>query len=192
MKAIIATAATAVALIATTASAQDANWYVRGDAGGSFDSKISGANGPRSDGGWAIDAGVGREFSHGFRGEGEILYLDNNGKRGSADTKTVAAFANAYYDFNRDGAWRPFVGVGIGVGNVKVDGANAVVRDDHTGFAYQAKVGLAHPFNDRLTGELAYRYMGVTDVKIGSGANRIDGHYGASLVSVGFRYKFGR
>ena len=197
MKSLILTAAAAAALITAAAPAQswaadDNSWYVRGDAGATFSGRIDGTNGPRSDDGWAIDAGVGRSFGNGWRADGQVLYLDNSGKSGAGDTKVTAGLASVYYDFLRDSQWRPFVGAGIGIAQVKEDSGSILApHGDKTTFAYQVGAGVSHPFNDRLTGEVAYRYLGVPSVKFGAAANRVSGDFGASLVTVGLRYKFG-
>ncbi len=197
MKSLILTAAAAAALITTSApgvsrAADDNSWYVRGDAGATLSGHINGANGPHSDDGGAVDIGVGRSFGNGWRADGQILYLDNKGRFGSGDTKVTAALASIYYEFLPNSQWRPFVGAGIGVAQVKEDGGPALSpRGDKTGFAYQVGAGLSHPFSDRLTGEVAYRYVGVPKVKFGSVGDRVNGDFGASLVTVGLRYKFG-
>ncbi|HEY3951038.1 outer membrane protein [Phenylobacterium sp.] len=200
MKSLILVAASAAALLAVPAAASaapsgssdDNGWYVRGDAGATFSGRIDGTNGPRSDSGWAIDAGVGKSLGNGWRAEGQILYLDNSGKSGFGDTKVTAGLASVYYDFLPDSQWRPFLGAGIGVAQVKEDGGPAAApHGDKTTFAYQVGGGIAHPFNDQLTGEIAYRYLGAPDVKFGGAGARVNGDFGASLVTVGLRYKFG-
>jgi opacity protein-like surface antigen len=198
MKSLILAAASAAVLFAIPAAASaapaadDNSWYVRGDAGATFDGRIDGGNGPKSDSGWALGGGVGKSFGNGWRAEGQLLYLDNSGKSGFGDTKVFGGFANGYYDFLPDSQWRPFVGAGVGVAQVKVDGGPATApHGDKTVFAYQLHAGVSHPFNDQLTGELAYHYLGAPSVEFGSGANRVDGDFGGSLVTVGLRYKFG-
>jgi opacity protein-like surface antigen len=193
MKTLLITAAAAAALSATAASAQaiDPQWYVRGDVGGTFSSRIDGNNGPRSDGGWAVDVGVGRSLGTGFRAEGEALYLDGKGKSGSADIQTTGALLNGYYDFLPGSAWQPYVGAGVGVAQVRTSGGTLAPHGNDTRFAYQFKVGVSHPFNDRLTGDLAYRYLGVNDIRIGTGAGALRGTYDTSAITVGLRYKLG-
>jgi len=197
MKSLILTAAASVALIAAAAplaahAADDTSWYVRGDAGATFSGRIDGANGPRSDDGWTIGGGVGKSFGDGWRAEGQLLYLENSGKSGAGDTKVFGGFANAYYDFLPNSQWRPFLGAGIGVAQVKEDGGPVgAPHGDKTGFAYQLHAGISHPFSDQLSGELAYHYLGAPGVKFGSGAARVDGDFSASLVTVGLRYRFG-
>lgn len=197
MKSLILAAAAAATLAATAAlpsvslAADDNSWYVRGDAGATFSSRIDGTNGPRSDSGWTVDAGVGRTFGNGWRADGQVLYLDNSGKSHSGDTKVVAGLVNGYYDFLPNSQWRPFLGAGIGIAQVKEDGNGLAPHGDKTVFAYQLGGGVSHPFNDQLTGELAYRYLGAPSVKFGTGATRVNGDFGGSLVTVGLRYRFG-
>ena len=38
---------------------------------------------------------------------------------------------------------------------------------------------------------VAYHYLGAPNVKFGSDAERVKGDFGASLVTVGLRYRFG-
>jgi len=197
MKSLILMAAASAALISAAApsaswAADDNSWYVRGDAGATFSGRIDGPNGPRSDDGWTVGGGVGKSFGNGWRAEGQLLYLDNSGKSGAGDTKVFGGFANGYYDFLPNSQWRPFLGAGIGMAQVKEDGGPAAApHGDKTVFAYQLHAGVSHPFNDQLTGEVAYHYLGAPSVTFGSGASRVDGDFGASLVTVGLRYRFG-
>jgi OOP family OmpA-OmpF porin len=194
MQSLILAATAAAVLVAAPLAARaadDNSWYVRGDAGATFGGRIDGTNGPRSDRGWTIDGGVGKSFGNGWRAEGQILYLDNGGKSGFGDQKVVGGFANGYYDFLPDAQWRPFLGAGIGVAQVKVDDSGTAPHGDKTALVYQLHAGISHPFTDQLTGELAYHYLGAPSVKFDSGPRRVDGDFGASLVTVGLRYRFG-
>lgn len=182
----LAAVAAAITFTAGAASAQDANWYVQGNAGASFESRLDATPDRKGDTGWAVSAAAGREFSNNLRAEAEIAYLSADNK-GAVPGKTSAlgGFVNGYYDFNRGGQIQPFVGAGVGLAQVKSRGS------DDTGFAYQFKAGVAHPFNERLTGEIAYRYLAVSDVKAGSAVSRFDGDYRSNAVTVGLRYKLG-
>ena len=183
-------AGSAGAASAQSAGGQDTGWYVRGDLGGSFQSQVDGHPKAKADDGWAGDVGAGYELGNGLRAEGELAYLKSDLKGASGgDAKTLGGFANLYYDFNRGGTLQPFVGAGIGVAQVKV--SSSLVHGDDTGFAYQAKAGVAYKINDRWTGEVAYRYLDVTSVGIGAGASRLDGDFSSQAITVGFRYKLG-
>jgi opacity protein-like surface antigen len=77
----------------------------------------------------------------------------------------------------------------VGVGQVKLDGGQN--RDDDTGLAYQLLTGIAYPINDRLSAQVGYRYLGVNDVKIGSGAQAVHGDFHDQAITVGLTYKLG-
>ena len=100
--------------------------------------RIEGTNGPRSDDGWTLGAGAGKSFGNGWRADGQVLYLDNSGKSGAGDTKVTAGLANVYYDFFPDAQWRPFVGAGIGIAQVKED--NGSVFAPHGDPAHPAQI----------------------------------------------------
>lgn len=187
---LLASVFAASALTAGAAAAQDTGWYVRGDVGSTFESKIDSTPEREADDGLALSLGAGYQLNDNIRIEGELAHLqgDLSGASGG-DAKTLAGFANAYYDFNPGGQWKPFVGAGIGFGQVKID--SGAIDDDDTGFAYQLKAGVGYEFNEKLTGELGYRYLGVTGVELGNGPGRIDGDYTAHAVTVGLRYKLG-
>src|SRR6478735_5178353 len=99
MRTLTAVAFAATALSATAAAAQDASWYVQGNVGGNYQSQVNGHPSAKGDTGWTVSGAAGREISDGFRGEGEVVYLDSSGKHaGSGDLKTIAGMVNGYYD----------------------------------------------------------------------------------------------
>jgi OOP family OmpA-OmpF porin len=195
MKSLFLMAASVALISAVTASAasaaDDTSWYVRGDAGASFSGRIDGKNGPRSDSGGAVDAGVGKSLGNGWRADAQLFYLSGSGKSGFGDTKVTGALLNGYYDFLPDSAWRPFLGAGIGAAEVKVEHDGTAPHGDKSVFAYQIHAGISHAFTDQLTGELAYHYLGAPSVEFDSGAKHVDGDFSASLVTVGLRYRLG-
>jgi opacity protein-like surface antigen len=165
-------------------------WYVRGDAGGNFSQRFGADPTLHGKGGWTVDAAVGRSFGNGFRTDAELLYSEADAKTGqTGKMKTLAGLMNAYYDFTTGTKFRPFVGAGVGLGQVKLDGAP--YHGDDTGFAYQLTTGIAYPITDRLNAQVAYRYLGVNDVKVGSELAHIRGDYHDQAVTVGVSYKFG-
>jgi OOP family OmpA-OmpF porin len=188
MRFVFLAAVTATTAFATgAASAQDfGDWYVRADAGTSFRAHAEAHPAFKGDAGWSLSGAAGRTFGPNLRAEAEINYQTASikGLR-EGQMRTFGGFANGYYHFNPDGAWQPFVGAGVGVARVKVH------REHDAGFAYQLKAGIAHPFSDRLSGELAYRYMQVSNVRAGAGPSAFDGKYHDEAVVVGVRYKLG-
>ena len=188
---LLASVFAASALTASAAAAQDTGWYVRGDVGGTFESEIDGNVQRDIDEGLALSIGAGYQVNPNIRVEGELAHLqgDISGPLGG-DAKMLGGFANAYYDFNPGGQWKPFVGAGIGFAKVDVDSFG--INDDDTAFAWQLKAGVAHDFSDRLTGEVAYRYLGVNDIEVRGPLARVDGDFSANAVTVGLRYKLGQ
>lgn len=180
-------AAVALGAIATAdaASAQDAGWYVQGNVGSSFASGFPSNPHRDGDAGWAVSGQAGRDFGNGWRADVETLYFDSHNAHGeSGRTGVLGGFVNGYYNFFHKGAWQPFVGAGVGVADV------SSLRASDTRFAYQAKAGLDHPFSDHLTGEIAYRYVGVPSLHSDAEPGGFHGDYHASIVTVGLRYKF--
>ena len=189
MKTTALVAAAAVAAL-TSAPAVAQEWYVRGDVSATLDSKLDSRPALKGDDGWGLGLAVGREYESGFRTEAEVLHLKNDSKTTLADDqKTLGGFVNAYYDFNKEGAIQPFVGAGVGVARVKVNGGPYEDRD--IDFAYQLKAGLGYRLSDKLTGELAYRYLGAPDLKFGAGPTQAKGDFRSQAISVGLRYRFG-
>jgi OmpA-OmpF porin, OOP family len=193
MKTPLITAITAAGLAlagAAEAQAIDPQWYVRADAGASFQGQVNGTPKAKADTGWTGDIAVGRQFNSNFRAEGQIVYSDSDRKSVDGKIKLLAGLANAYYDFDTGTKLRPFIGAGVGLGQVKLDGGSAI-EDDDTGFAYQLQTGIAYPITDRIFAQVGYRYLGVADVKLGSGAQSFSGDYHDQAVTVGLTYKFG-
>lgn len=184
-----ALAALALAGAAHAETAIDPQWYVRADAGATFQDEINETPKVKGKTGWTVDAAVGRQFDSHFRAEGELLYSDDKAKVGDGRIKVVAGLANAYYDFDTGTKLRPFIGAGVGIGQVKLDGGSA--DGDDTGFAYQLLTGIAYPINDKFSAQIGYRYLTVNDVKIGSVVKLISGDYHDQAVTMGLTYRFG-
>jgi opacity protein-like surface antigen len=191
---ILAAAAASSLALAGAAQAQqtiDPNWYVRGDAGGTFDGALNGTS-PKVKGksGWTVDLAAGRSLNSNVRAETELLYSEADRKDVSTGKiKTFGGLVNGYYDIDTGTKVRPYVGAGIGVAQVKLDSGAA--NGDDTGFAYQLKTGVSYAINDRLSAQVGYRYLGVNDVHIGQGPGRIDGDYHDNAVTAGLTYKLG-
>jgi opacity protein-like surface antigen len=120
------------------------NWYFRGDAGVGF------ADGS---GGEAFTAGlgVGYRFSELFRSD---LTVDWTGDYGSADA--WALMANGYVDF-AFGSWlKPYIGAGIGWGDVDQSGGS----DD--GLALAGHAGLTFDLAPQTELDLSYRYRTIS------------------------------
>jgi opacity protein-like surface antigen len=184
---IIPTAALAAALtIDGAASAESPDWYFQANGAAGFDSNLSATPNRAGVAGWGLSGEAGRDFGNGWRADAEALYLDSGNRYGQGGrTSLTGGFVNGYYNFNHGRAWQPLVGGGVGVADVRSIG------EADTRFAWQVKAGLDHPFNNRLTGEIAYRYIGVPDVRAGIGPAGFQGNYHSSAITVGLRFRFG-
>src|SRR6185295_4648004 len=98
-------------------------WYVRADVGQSFDASLdSDANSIDLDNGFIADVGAGYTWDSGFRLEAELSYrinqfdatvnIDENDTDIHGDAIAWGLMANLFYDFNRGGTFRPYLGVG--------------------------------------------------------------------------------
>ncbi|MEH6411066.1 MAG: outer membrane beta-barrel protein, partial [Hyphomonas sp.] len=133
-----ATAAAAFASAGMVAQAEE-GWYGRADAQYSFDGKLDhdpvdqdviGTMGSSSDidDTWGGDIGLGYGFDNGIRLEGVLGYnsgdlavpSDVNGtlpltvSNPDGYLQSVDLMLNGIYDFNREGVFQPYVGIGIG------------------------------------------------------------------------------
>jgi len=113
---------------------------------------------------------------------------------GKFDTQVF--FINTYYDFHNTSKFTPYIGVGIGMSLVdtKIDanGINIFPSNTETNFAWNIGTGISYAFTDKMSVDLAYRY-----VQLGDGetktiaqsfikADSIDAHQ----IMLGFRYTF--
>lgn len=118
------------------------------------------------DPGFGFIAAVGNEFD-GLRGEIEMAYRTNDVDKFSSggfsesvngDISSLAVMGNLLVDLPLSESIRPFLGAGIGLANVDLDG-----DDDDTVFAYQAIAGLGFPLTHVTTLDLQYRYFATAD-----------------------------
>ena len=114
---------------------------------------------------------------------------------GRGDITTLSLFVNAYYDFNRDSNFEPYVGVGLGFSDVDVTfnpSGVGIVDDGETVLAYQVKLGATMQFNDEWEGYAEYAYRIMEDVEVGvdlfPAMLEVENQQG--LASFGVRYRF--
>ncbi|RAN31024.1 hypothetical protein HY3_05345, partial [Hyphomonas pacifica] len=210
-----ATAAAAFASAGFVAHAED-GWYSRADVTYSFDGTIDHdpavQNVPGSMAGdsdaneiWGADAGFGYGFDNGLRLEGVLGYgsgnIDVSGlfnppatafSGGSGYLQEASLMLNGLYDFNRQGALQPYVGLGVGFVRANAKANNLVFTngtqsaaangfsDTDTGLAYQGLLGLGYKVSDRLMLDVGYRYRVVEDLELAGYNGGID--YDASYT----------
>ncbi len=129
-------------------------WYVRTDVGvGIFD-------GLGDDDALTFGFGVGHRWSNNFRSDLTLDYVgEYDLNNGTNDVDAVTVLANGYFDFNLSSFMTPYVGAGLGYGDVEADVGAARIDDD--GLAYAVHAGLAFDVTQRTLLDLSYRYRGI-------------------------------
>lgn len=159
------------------------------------------------DGGWSASAAVGSSVAAGIRLEGELAYRTGDIEKSAgiapgAEASVTSLFANAIYDFTREGQFRPYLGAGIGAARVDAAAFNiAVLPSDLVGFddtdtklAYQVLAGVGVGLSDGLTLDLGYRYLAAPDLEFsGRGALGVFRKFAADFdqhtISAGMRWR---
>ena len=151
-------------------------WYVRGDFGIAFSDAD---NQPNSEEAFAVGAGLGYRFNEMFRAditfEGAFDYGFGNG------VDSYGVLGNLYVDLPIDFIVTPYIGGGIGWGEVDGNGVN----DDGVSFAGMA--GFTHDLTSSLALDVGYklRYTDLTASNTGGVSYWID-----HSVRAGFRFSF--
>ncbi|MEP3758252.1 MAG: outer membrane beta-barrel protein, partial [Marinomonas sp.] len=183
----------------TPALARDNEWYVGVEAGPMLVEDISlDVNGASNDAqvdhdnGYDIGGIVGHDFGA-FRLEAETAYksasLDqaSAGSQGLArsasqrtnatnvpangDTSVLSFMVNGLFDFGPDDGLQGFVGAGLGVARVDLQGSinsfgSGAFDDSDTGLAWQLLGGVRAPISDSFDVGLKYRYFNAPNVEI--------------------------
>ncbi len=141
------------------------------------------------DTGFVIGGVLGARMSDNMRIEGELSWLnadaDCSGKcpAASFDTDVLSLLGNVWFDFGNGGGFSPYVGGGIGIAQVTVEGGG--VEADESGFAYQ--VGVGARFGATGAWDIGYRYRGV---EVDSDDFGGDIESNAHMIQLGWRGNF--
>lgn len=199
----------AMALMAGTAMAQSAErtgYYVDGKLGlnipSDADLDTGGAsNSVQIDEDAAGFLSLGYDYEGLWRGELELGHRlggvdEVNDVNASGDVDATSLMANLIADFDiGEPLVKPFLGAGIGLAYVDVDGVNPVngvtVDDDDISVAGQLLAGASFQLSDQLDLVAQYTYIYVPSLEFNVGAaGDSDTDYAAQTVSLGLRYRF--
>lgn len=72
--------------------------------------------------------------------------------------KMTSLMVNFYRDFNRDGTYRPYIGVGVGGTNVATTGTEGI------SFTYQVKLGMSYRLRENMFVDFGATYFDLGDV----------------------------
>lgn len=190
-----AAASMAVGGMALSASAQTApkpTWYGGGSGAAVFLDEKSGQTG--YDTGFGLGAFGGYQFGNGFRTEAELGWqrnkLETDGK-----TNLYYGMANGYYDFDIGSRLVPYVGAGVGYGQIKLDGTPtgfASIKDSDDVPLWQLSAGLSYTLSEQASLFGGYRYLSTMEnpsFTDATGAS-YQSNYNAHVVQAGLRYNF--
>jgi opacity protein-like surface antigen len=132
--------------------------------------------------GYRVHPKVRAELAAGYRGGFELDDADAHSPPTSfkGDIRSWNVMLNAYYDFEAAGPWKPFVSAGVGYAKNKLRTISAtnpgagtgnlanfsLSGDTEGGFAWSLGVGAAYAYTNRLTLDVAYRYVDLGNIKV--------------------------
>jgi len=124
--------------------------------------------------GYCLGLAIGHQFvDKNFRAEGEFglqtntIDKVNGGSLSSSEDdelRLITLLFNLYYDFKNSSAFTPYLCAGVGLGNMKIDGAD----EDDAVTAIQFGTGVAFQISDKLVLDLKLRHLETSDGEFGS------------------------
>ena len=207
--AVILGAAMTAALVAGAGAASAQGFYLKGFGGWTIPQNndfqlndrvlgTSGSSGLDYDSGYIVGAAAGYEVNPHVAVEFEYAYrnsdatLKNTGGS-SGEVQSNAYMANAIYKFDGigpNGAFKPYLGAGIGTADQKFEPDGFGSLDGDYNFAYQFITGVAYDVapNWTLNGEV--RYFGITDQTLENDDYGFKNSYSTFDAIVGATYHF--
>lgn len=140
--------------------------------------------------GYQVNPHVALEFEYAYRSSDATL-KNTGGSDGTV--RSSAYMANAVYTFNGigpNGAFRPYVGAGLGVANQKYSPDNFGSLNGDYNFAYQFMTGVAYDINRNWTLNGEVRYFGINDQTLENDEFGFKNSYGTVDALVGATYHF--
>ncbi|MCR9180095.1 MAG: outer membrane beta-barrel protein [Erythrobacteraceae bacterium] len=115
---------------------------------------------------------------------------------GIGSQSSYGGFVNAYYDFNQDGAFQPYVGGGVGLQRVRFDYRPSNVdvgQGSETNFAWQLMAGATYRLSDsfEVFGQYNYRNAGRTTLALDLLPADLSARSRQSILSAGVRIPLG-
>jgi OmpA-OmpF porin, OOP family len=151
--------------------------------------------------GTAGQIAIGRHFGEMFRGEIELTHTKHDadqivGTPAAGDVGTLALGGNFLADLDLPSDLTPYIGLGVGMVRVSLDGVAPVggsTLDDNATVPYvQGIVGASYELNDRVTlfGDLRFRGTQRLDLTTRAGATVSPNHSDQRLM-IGLRWRLG-
>jgi opacity protein-like surface antigen len=203
-KIVLTVAALSVLTISRTSMASDAGFYIKANVGVGMAmdadiDNIPGAPGTEIityDSGLTASLAAGYDFANAMRMEVEVIRQKNDftlssyanfyGNFNEGDLKTHSFMVNGFYDIDTGSPWTPFVGIGIGLSKLDINGPDFHYSDSDNVFAYQFIGGVAYAINDQWSLDAQYRFMGTGDATI----DEAEFDFNSNNLMLGLRYSF--
>jgi opacity protein-like surface antigen len=150
--------------------------------------------------GWGFAGGIGYIIGPKLRSEIEIGYRANDVERltaaafsvapgtASGDVTVFSGMVSGYYDIVTWGPITPYLGAGVGFGNIDVDftvgGQNSQHSD--TAFAYQGMAGVRYALTSAVDLKVGYRYFALLNPTFGP----TESEYASHNIELGVAFKF--
>lgn len=201
-------------------AAADSDYYVEYAGGASFTPNQrlvgEGATGSnysgrvKSDTGFNVNAGIGTRIYEYFRSELEVSFRQNEVSqinvqpgptRAEGHMYLLAVMVNGYFDYDLGVGVIPYVGAGVGWGQIQLDAKNTPnggtlrMEGEDSVFVWSVMLGGAYPINEAVDVTLGYRYISTTKPDLNSsltnvGAQRFEGEYDSHETMLGLRFNF--
>jgi|GEM_PF-1687968 len=135
------------------------------------------------------------ELEQSHRVSNAAKFIPNTGTAVTLDDETTmqTTMVNGYADFDSGAPWKPYLGLGLGIGRMSVSSNALNIDDTQTVFAYQGLAGMTYqPTSMRNAGIVfGYRYLGAVDPTFASSiGSDIDLEYAAHILELGARLRF--
>jgi OOP family OmpA-OmpF porin len=156
--------------------------------------------------GYFVSAAVGHSFAYGLALEGEFIYSRNDATTASIDAffdsparanvTTYGGLVNVMWAVAQVGPVVPYVGAGVGYGEVRYGVYDIHVSD--SGFMWQVKAGVSYPVTTDVSLDLGYRYLTVPvyntsltgDIGGQTYTGMVSAHTHLHVVAAGVRMRF--
>ena len=141
--------------------------------------------------GWLVSGALGSGF-RGVRVEAEAIYSSNDIDEDGFEDISVehwALLANVLYDIPMDGAFRPYVGAGVGLGNTTLELGDDDAED--RGLAWQLRAGATFGAEEGVTWDVGYRYLNLADFELSETDANLEAEAAVHAVTVGVRIPLG-
>ena len=129
-------------------------------------------------------ASFGYKFSNPLRLELEYHVGENDIKGSNSSLEVESLMGNLWYDFRAGERLRPYVGGGLGMATMDLDG----VEDDV--MIGQLGAGVNYNLTPRLVLDAGYRYAVSEDPTFDAGSSTLETEYESQSLLLGLRYNF--